>query len=196
MSPPIQNENTTFQPCSPYGVAKLAGFWNTITYRDAYKLFATTGILFNHEGERRGMTFVTQKVVFAAVRIKLGIQKELVMGNLDAKRDWGHSKDYVKAIYAIMQHDNPDVFCVATGEHYSVRDFVITTFDRLGMDWQDYVKFDPKYLRPKEVPDLCGNPEKINKILGWKHEIGFNELVDGMIENAMENVRKEMMCYE
>lgn len=185
-----------FNPVLLTGVAKTAAFWNIITYRDAYKLFATTGILFNHEGERRGMTFATQKIVYGAVRIKLSLQNELVLGNLDARRDWGHAKDYVEGIYRIMQHDRPDVFCIATGEHYSVRDFVKKTFETLDLDWEQYVRFDPKYLRPKEVPDLCGSADKIKKILGWEPKIKFDELVSKMIESAMENCRKDMILGE
>jgi len=179
---PPQNELTPFQPCSPYGCAKLAAYWLTKTYRDGYGLFASNGILFNHESPRRGETFVTQKIVRGAVRIKLGLQSDLTLGNLDAKRDWGHSKDYMRAIIAILEHHSPDDFVVATGEYYSVKDFVVKVFTALDLDWKQYVKYDAKYTRPKEVPALLGNPAKIKEILNWTPQITFEELVNEMIE--------------
>jgi len=186
MSPPLQNETTQFQPCSPYGVAKLAAYWMFRTYRDGYGMFASNGVLFNHESFRRGETFVTKKVVRSAVRIKLNKQPNVTLGNLSARRDWGHSKDYMEAVYKILMHDEPDDFVVATGEHYSVEEFVAKVFDRLGMDWHDYVKFDDRYKRPKEVPDLRGDPEKIHRVLGWEPRIKIDALIDDMIFNVME----------
>jgi GDPmannose 4,6-dehydratase len=186
MSLPPQNEETPFQPCSPYGAAKLCAYWITKTYRDGYGMFASNGILFNHESPRRGETFVTKKIVRSAVRIKLGKQKDLVLGNLDARRDWGHSKDYVRAIHMILQHDSPDDFCVATGEYYSVKDFLIKVFSKLDMDWEEYVKYDKRYSRPKEVPALMGDPTKIKSVLGWEPEIHIDKLIDDMIQNDMK----------
>jgi GDPmannose 4,6-dehydratase len=185
-SSPPQNENTPFQPCSPYGCAKLAAYWITKTYRDGYGIFASNGILFNHESPRRGETFVTKKIVRGAVRIKLGKQKNIILGNLEAKRDWGHSKDYVEAIYKIINHDIPDDFIVATGEHYSIKEFLVKVFESLNMDWHDYIKFDERYTRPKEVPSLLGNPTKIKKVLGWEPTIKIEQLISEMIAHAME----------
>jgi GDPmannose 4,6-dehydratase len=154
-------------------------------------MFACNGILFNHESERRSVNFATQKICHEAAKIKLGIQKEIRLGNLDAKRDWGHSKDYVRAIYMIMQHSEPDDFVVATGEQYSVKEFAEKVFDKLGLNFYDYVKFDEQYLRPNEVPSLCGDSTKIRSILGWKPEISFDQLVDMMVESALreENIK-------
>lgn len=184
MSPPPQDENTPFLPCSPYGIAKLAAYWATRTYRDAYGLFASNGILMNHESPRRGATFVTKKVVDGAVRIKLGKDDSLVLGNLSAKRDWGHSKDYMRAVIKILQHNEPDDFVVATGVHHSIQEFVELVFARLNMDWKKYVRFDQRYTRPKEVPELCGNPEKIKRVLGWEPTITLPQLIDEMIEES------------
>lgn len=186
MSAPPQNEDTIFHPCSPYGIAKLASYWITRTYRDAYGIFAANGILFNHESIRRGETFVTKKIVRGAVRIKLDKQKDLVLGNLGAKRDWGHSKDYMRAIHAIITHDHPDDFVVATGTHLSIMDFVTKVFDRLDLDWQKYIRYDEKYTRPKEVPELCGDPTKIKKILKWEPQINIDALIDEMVSGIMD----------
>lgn len=191
-SPPPQNENTPFSPCSPYGVAKLAAYWMTKTYRDSYNLFASNGILFNHESPRRGETFVTKKIVRAAVRIKMGKQSDLVLGNLDAKRDWGHAKDYCEAIYRIMKHNKPDDFVVATGEYYSVKDFLIKVFQKLDLDWKKYLRFDEKYLRPKEVPALLGDPSKIKRDLGWEPKITVDDLIDEMVDHAMMEEQNEI----
>jgi GDPmannose 4,6-dehydratase len=186
MSPPPQDETTPFLPCSPYGAAKLYAYHMTRVYRDGYKMFASNGILFNHESERRGETFVTMKVVRGAVRIKLGKQEKLVLGNLEAKRDWGHSRDYMRAIIKIMEHDIPDDFVVATGEHHTIKEFVKRVFERLDLDWNDYVKYDAKYTRPKEVPSLMGNPEKIKRVLKWEPEIDLDQLIDLMIDSVMK----------
>lgn len=190
MSPPPQNENTPFLPCSPYGAAKLYAYHMTKIYRDGYGLFASNGILFNHESKRRGETFVTKKIVRGAVRIKLGKQKFLELGNLDAKRDWGHSKDYMQAVIKILEHDEPDDFVVATGEHYSIREFLERVFDKLNLDWAAYVKYNAKYTRPKEVPALLGNPSKIKKVLGWDYTISITQLIDEMVEAIMEEESK------
>jgi GDPmannose 4,6-dehydratase len=191
MSPAPQNESTPFLPCSPYGVAKLASYWMTKTYRDGYGMFASNGILFNHESARRGETFVTKKVVRGAVKIHLGKQDRLVLGNLNAKRDWGHSKDYMKAVLKILEHHEPDDFVVATGEHYSIEYFVERVFDRLGMNWRAYVDYDSKYTRPKEVPELCGDPAKIKRVLDWEPEIKIEELIEKMITSVMEEEADE-----
>jgi GDPmannose 4,6-dehydratase len=192
MSPPPQDENTPFHPCSPYGVAKLAAYWMTKTYRDGYGLFASNGILFNHESPRRGETFVTKKIVRGAVRIALGKQDKLVLGNLEAKRDWGHSRDYMKAIIKILEHNEPDDFVVATGEHYSIKDFLTKVFRQLTLsDWENYVEYDAKYTRPKEVPALLGNPEKIKRVLSWKPEIDIDQLVHEMISSTLEEEKSK-----
>jgi GDPmannose 4,6-dehydratase len=176
------DETSVFTPVSPYGCAKLYAYHMTNAYRNAYNMFACTGILFNHESSRRGPTFVTKKITRAAVRIKLGLQKDLELGNLDALRDWGHSKDYVKAIYAIMQAPKPDVFVVATGEQYTVKDFLIKVFKKLDLDWEKYVKYQPELLRPNEVPNLLGNSTKIRTELGWKPEYNIDSLVEEMVD--------------
>jgi len=180
-----QNEDTCFMPCSPYGIAKLAAYWLVKTYRDGYGLFASNGILFNHESSRRGLQFVTQKIVRAAVRIKMKKQSSLVLGNLDAKRDWGHSKDYVRGIYSILQHTIPDDFVIATEEQYTVKEFVIKVFDYLKLDWEQYIKFDSRYTRPKEVPSLLGDASKIRDTLKWKPKIGLDKIIDEMIKIAI-----------
>lgn len=184
--PGPQNENTPMWPSSPYGIAKLASFHATKIYRMGYKMFASNGILFNHESERRGKTFVTAKIIRAACRIKLGLQDKLVLGNLTSKRDFGHSADYCNAIYKIMNHDTPDDFCVASGHQHSIQEFMEKVFELLDLEWQKYVTFDPKYLRPVEVPDLLGDATKIRSILGWTPKIGFDQLVQMMLDSAME----------
>jgi GDPmannose 4,6-dehydratase len=190
ISLPPQNENTPFQPQSPYGVSKLFGYWITKTYRTGYKMFACNGILFNHESERRGMTFVTQKIVYAAVRIKLGKQKNVKLGNLEAKRDWGHARDYMQAVYMIMHHTVPDDFVVATGEYYSVRQFAEEVFSQLGLNFYDYLVRDDSYLRPNEVPELLGDATKIKTILGWQPKVKFHELINLMIKSAWDEESK------
>jgi len=196
-SAPPQNEKTPFNPCSPYGIAKLSAYWMTKLYREAYGIFACNGILFNHESPRRGETFVTKKIVRAAVRIKMGKQNELVLGNIDAMRDWGHSKDYVDAIYKIITHSEPDDFVVATGEHYSVKVFLEKVFNFLYLNWKDYVVFDNKFLRPKEVQALCGDSTKIKTMLGWKPFYDIDSLICEMIANVWEQEKNEVafgMC--
>lgn len=186
--PPPFNENTPMLPQSPYGVAKLAAYHLTRQYRDGYGIFATTGILFNHESPRRGGTFVTKKVSKAVARIKQGLQKELVLGNLDAKRDWGWSPEFVEAIYLIMQHSKPDVFVVATGETHTIREFVEEAFKYVGLNWQDYVKIDEKYKRPNEVPLLLGDATKTKQVLGWEPKMKFNEIVHAMVDYDLQHL--------
>lgn len=191
IEPPPQSETTLMLPVSPYGCAKLYAYHITRTYRMGYGLFAANGILFNHESERRGETFVTRKITKAAARIKLGLQKELKLGNLDARRDWGHSKDYMRAIWMIMQHERPRDWVVSTGEYHTVKKFLHEVFSYLDMDWHDYVVIEDSYKRPNEVPALLGDSSKIRKELGWKPEIGFNELVKIMVESDLENERNK-----
>ena len=181
-----QSEKTPFYPRSPYGVAKLYGYWITINYRESYKLFACSGILFNHESPRRGLEFVTRKVTNAAARIKLGLANELRMGNLDAKRDWGYAKDYVEAMWLMLQQDDPDDYVVATGETHSVRDLVEAAFSHLGLDWEKYVKVDQQFVRPAEVDLLVGDSSKARKKLGWQPKVTFRELVKIMVEADMK----------
>ena len=186
LSRPPQNEQTPFMPQSPYGCAKLYAYWITKTYRSAYDMFACNGILFNHESPRRGETFVTKKIVRAAVRIKLGLQKEIVLGNLKAKRDWGFAGDYMEAVYQIMQHTKPDDFVVATQEHHTIEEFAKSVFKKLDLNLKDYLKISPQYFRPNEVPDLMGDASKIRKMLGWKPKVNFDELIDMMIQETLQ----------
>ena len=179
-----QTELTPFHPRSPYGVAKVFGHDITVNYRESYGMYACSGILFNHEGPRRGLEFVTRKITNTAARIKLGIDKELVLGNTDAKRDWGYAGDYVKAMWMMLQQDAPDDYVIATGETHSVDEFLTLAFDKAGLgDFHQYVKHDPKYFRPAEVDLLIGDPSKAEKKLGWKREVGFDQLVDMMVQH-------------
>ena len=179
-----QTELTPFHPRSPYGVAKVFGHDITVNYRESYGMYACSGILFNHEGPRRGLEFVTRKITNTAARIKLGIDKELVLGNTDAKRDWGYAGDYVKAMWMMLQQDDPDDYVIATGETHSVDEFLTLAFEKAGLgDFHQYVKHDPKYLRPAEVDLLIGDPSKAEKKLGWKREVGFDQLVDMMVKH-------------
>ena len=177
LTKPPQNEQSVFSPVSPYGCAKLYSYHMVKAYRSGYNMFACNGILFNHESERRGLQFVTRKITRAAVKIRMGLQDTLILGNLDALRDWGHSKDYMRAIHMIMQHDKPDDWVVSTGEYYSVRQFLEKVFDKLNLDWNKHVIIDDRYKRPNEVPALLGDSTKIRNELGWKPEISFDELV-------------------
>lgn len=190
-SPP-QNEDSPFNPVSPYGCAKLFAFHITRTYRWGYNIFASNGILFNHESERRGLTFVTRKITRSACRIKLGLQDKLFLGNLDAMRDWGHSMDYMKAIHLILQHDEPDDFVIATGIYHTVKEFLIAVFEYLNMDWEKYVEYDASYLRPNEVPALQGDASKARKKLGWEPEVDFKTLVKKMVGHDMHEAQKEL----
>lgn len=188
---PPQNEQTLFRPESPYAVAKIFSYHMVHVYRKAYKIFASNGICFNHESERRGDNFVTRKITKAAARIKCGLQDKLYLGNIDALRDWGYAKDYVKAMYMMLQHDEPDDFVIATGEAHSVREFLEIAFDKLGLDPYKYVEFDDSLKRASEVDFLQGDPAKIKRVLGWEPETTFEELVDLMVKHDMELAEKE-----
>jgi GDPmannose 4,6-dehydratase len=189
-SPP-QNEATPFYPRSPYAAAKVAGYWYGVNYREAYDLFVTNGILFNHESPRRGETFVTRKITRAVGRIKQGLQDKLYLGNLDAKRDWGFAGDYVEAMWMMLQNDKPDDFVVATGEAYSVRDFLVEAFGLAGLDWQDHVEIDPRYFRPTEVDFLQGDSTKARRAIGWKPRTSFKQLVRMMVDHDMDLAARE-----
>ncbi|WP_273846994.1 GDP-mannose 4,6-dehydratase [Rubrobacter calidifluminis] len=190
-SPPPQSESTPFYPRSPYAAAKVYAYWVTVNYREAYELFACNGILFNHESERRGETFVTRKITRAATRIKLGLQEKLYLGNLEAKRDWGHAQDYVEAMWLMLQQDEPDDYVVATGESYTVREFASRVFDLLDLDLEEHVEIDPRYFRPTEVEHLQGDATKAHSILGWKPTISIDELVRRMVEHDYELALQE-----
>lgn len=177
-----QTEATAFHPRSPYGISKVAGFDLTRNYREAYGMFCVSGILFNHESPRRGYEFVTRKITSTVARIKLGQATELRLGNLDAKRDWGHAKDYVRAMHLMLQQPNPDDFVIATGETHSVREFCELAFKKVGLDYREYVKIDEKFCRPAEVDLLIGNAAKAQQVLDWKPEYGFQQLVEEMVE--------------
>lgn len=185
-----QKETTPFYPRSPYGVAKVYGHWITVNYRESFDMFACSGILFNHESPRRGVEFVTRKVTDAVARIKLGLQKELRMGNLDAKRDWGFAGDYVKAMWLMLQQDQPDDYVVATGETHTVQELVEIAFGHVGLNWQDYVITDPRFVRPAEVDLLLGDPTKAKKKLGWKLEVNFEQLVKMMVDSDLMKVQR------
>ena len=195
-APPPQSETTLFQPQSPYAAAKVYAYYLVLNYRDAYKIFACNGILFNHESPRRGETFVTRKVTRAAARIKLGLQDRLFLGNMDAKRDWGYAGDYVEAMWLMLQQDHPDDFVVATGETHSVREFVERVFTRLDLDWQQYVAIDQRYFRPTEVDVLLGNPAKALGRLGWSPKVSFDQLIDMMVASDMEMAQREKTLVE
>lgn len=186
-----QTEKTPFYPRSPYAVAKVFGYWATVNYREAYDLFACNGILFNHESPRRGETFVTRKITRAAARIKLGLQKKLYLGNLDAKRDWGYAKDYVEAMWRILQQDRPDDYVIATGETHSVREFLEEVFAYLGLSWEEHVEMDPRYLRPSEVDLLIGDPGKAKRVLGWEPKVTFRELAHIMVDADLKLAEQE-----
>lgn len=177
-----QNEDTPFYPRSPYGVSKAFGHYITVNYRESYQLFATSGILFNHESPRRGMEFVTRKVTNGAAAIKLGLAHELRMGNLDARRDWGFAGDYVEAMWMMLQQDEPDDYVVATGVDHSVRDLVVNAFEHVGLDWEKYVVIDPAFIRPAEVDLLLGDPAKAKRALGWEPKVDFKGLVQMMVD--------------
>ena len=181
-----QKEITPFYPRSPYACAKVYAHWQTVNYRESYNLFACNGILFNHESPRRGETFVTRKITMAVARIMAGKQKKLYMGNLDAKRDWGYAKDYVKAMWLMLQQDQPDDYVISTGETHAVREFLELAFSYVNLDWQDYVEFDERYLRPSEVDLLIGDSTKARQKLGWKLSVTFKELVALMVEADLQ----------
>jgi GDPmannose 4,6-dehydratase len=188
---PPQSERTIFQPRSPYAAAKVYAYYIVQNYRDAYGIFASNGILFNHESPRRGETFVTRKITRAATQIKLGLKEKLYLGNLDAKRDWGFAGEYVEAMWLMLQQDKPDDFVIATGETHSVREFVEKVFGKLDLDYNKHVVVDPRYFRPTEVDVLLGDSSKAKKILGWQPKVGFENLIDMMIAADLELAKKE-----
>lgn len=183
-----QNEHTPFYPRSPYGVAKVYGHFITVNYRESYNLFACSGMLFNHESPRRGLEFVTRKVTDGVARIKLGQQKDLKLGNLDAQRDWGFAGDYVRAMWLMLQQETPDDYVIATGVTHSVRDLVRVAFEHVGLNYEDYVKVDPAFIRPAEVDLLIGDPSKAKQQLGWEPEVSFEGLVAMMVDADLERV--------
>jgi GDPmannose 4,6-dehydratase len=187
-----QNEHTPFWPRSPYGVAKTYGHWITVNYRESYNIFACSGILFNHESPLRGKEFVTRKISDAVARIKLGVQKELLMGNIDALRDWGFAGDYVHACWLMLQQDAPDDFVIATGQKHSVRDFLELCFGHVDLDWHDYVRVDQKHIRPADVNTLCGDAGKARRVLGWKPTVALPELARMMVDADLKRVRLEL----
>jgi len=191
-----QTETTPFHPRSPYGCAKVYSFWQTVNYREAYGLFACNGILFNHESPRRGETFVTRKITRAATRIKEGLQDKLYLGNLDAKRDWGFAGDYVEAMWLMLQQDKPDDYVVATGQTRSIREFLDLAFEKVDLDWHNYVEIDQRYLRPAEVDLLQGDSSKAEKFLNWRPKVSFGQLVTIMIESDWELARQEKLLVE
>jgi GDPmannose 4,6-dehydratase len=187
-----QRETTPMCPVSPYGCAKVFAYNISRNYRNSYNMFISNGILFNHESPRRGSNFVTAKVVKEAIKIKKGISSELKLGNLEASRDWGHAKDYCKAMWMILQHDKPDDFVCATGKSHTVKDLVEYTFSKLDLDWKKYVKIDEKFFRPEELDDLKGDPSKIKNELGWEQEYSFEDMIDEMIEYWDNKINKEV----
>jgi GDPmannose 4,6-dehydratase len=186
-----QTERTPFHPRSPYGVAKVYGHWITVNYRESYDIFAASGILFNHESPRRGIEFVTRKVTYNVAKIKLGLSKELRLGNLEAKRDWGYALDYVKAMWLMLQQEKPDDFVIASGETHSVKDLVEIAFSHAGLDYRDFVVQDKHFIRPAEVDLLCGDYSKAKKILGWQPQVHFSQLIKMMVDADLAVVKKE-----
>ena len=181
------NENTPFYPRSPYGVAKLYGHWITKNYRESYDMFNVSGILFNHESERRGIEFVTRKITDGVAKIKLGLEEHLLLGNLDSKRDWGYSPDYVESMWMMLQQDKPDDYVIATGKDHTIREFLDVAFNHVGIsDWTKYVKQDERFMRPAEVAVLCGDSSKARDILGWKPKTSFEQMVVNMVDNDIE----------
>ncbi len=191
-----QKETTPFHPRSPYAVAKLYGYWATVNYREAYGMHASNGILFNHESPRRGPTFVTRKITMAAARIKMGLQNALYLGNIESKRDWGFAGDYVEGMWRMVQQDKPDDFVLATGETHSVREFCEESFGLLDLDWQAFVKYDARYVRPSEVDLLLGDASKARKELGWAPKVTFKELVRMMVESDLRVARQELAIQQ
>lgn len=194
-SPPPQSERTPFYPRSPYAAAKVYSYWMTVNYREAYDIFACNGILFNHESPRRGGTFVTRKITMALAKIKLGLEDKLYLGNLEAKRDWGYARDYVEAMWLMLQKDEPEDYVIATGETHSVRDFLDEAFEYAGLDWQKCVEIDERYFRPTEVDVLIGDPSKARKKLGWVPKVRFKELVRLMVDADLEREKLKLNGY-
>jgi GDPmannose 4,6-dehydratase len=191
-----QTETTPFWPRSPYGCAKVFGYWATVNYRESYGLFASNGILFNHESPRRGETFVTRKISRAVAAIKLGLQNDLYLGNLDAKRDWGYAPEYVEGMWRMLQADEPDDFILATNETHTVKEFVQVAFDHVGLDWEKHVKYDARYERPAEVDLLIGDPAKAKKKLGWEPKVRFKELVHIMVDADVEMLEGKQRLHQ
>jgi len=194
-TPPPQNEETPFWPRSPYGVAKVYSYWITRNYREAYGIFAVNGILFNHESPRRGETFVTRKITRAVARIAAGVQSELYMGNLDAVRDWGYAPEYVEAMWRMLQHDEATDYVVATNTAYTVKDFLQYSFEHVGLEWEKYVKFDERYLRPTEVDALVGDPGKAERLLGWKPSVLTPRLAQIMVDADIKSLEQAGSFY-
>jgi GDPmannose 4,6-dehydratase len=186
-----QNENTPFHPRSPYGISKVAGFDLTRNYREAYDLFSCNGILFNHESPRRGFEFVTRKITRTVAKIKLGLEKELKLGNLEAKRDWGYAGDYVEAMWLMLQQEKCDDYVIATNETHSVEEFVESAFNCVDLNWKDYVTIDEKFYRPAEVNQLIGDYSKAKKILGWRPKVSFKELIKMMVDSDLKEIGKQ-----
>jgi GDPmannose 4,6-dehydratase len=184
-----QRETSPFLPRSPYAISKLFAYWTTVNYRESYNMFAVNGILFNHESERRGENFVTRKITRSAARIKLGLQDKLVLGNLDARRDWGYAKDYVQAMWLMLQQDKPDDYVIATGESHSVRDFLDVCFGYLNLDWHDHVEISPSYFRPAEVEHLMGDASKAARELGWRPTVNFEQLIKIMVDADLKELQ-------
>lgn len=194
-TPPPQSERSFFYPRSPYGAAKLYSYWMTRNYREAYGMFASNGILFNHESPRRGETFVTRKITRAVARISQGIESELYLGNLDSIRDWGYAPEYVYGMWKMLQADTPEDYVLATGTASTVQDFVEWSFAHVGLDWQEFVKFDPRYLRPTEVDSLIGDSSKAKLDLNWKYSMGPNELAQLMVEEDLQRIKSNSTKY-
>lgn len=193
-TPPPQNEKSPFHPRSPYGVAKVAGYWMTVNYREAYDLFATNSISYNHESERRGETFVTRKITRAATRIKAGLQNKLKLGNLSSQRDWTHASDVARGMRMMLELDKPGDFVIGSGQMHSVQEFLELVFSKLNMDWKEYVEFDERYLRPSEVDALCADPTKLKELTGWEPLISFDQMIDQMItQDTMLAVREKLI---
>ncbi|MCL6445065.1 MAG: GDP-mannose 4,6-dehydratase [Alicyclobacillus sp.] len=188
---PPQRESTPFYPRSPYAVSKVAAYWYAVNYREAYGMYIANGILFNHESPRRGETFVTRKITRAVGRIKLGLQDVLYLGNLDARRDWGYAGDYVEGMWRMLQQPDPDDYVLATGESHSVREFLEVAFSHAGLDWREYVRIDPRYMRPTEVDHLLGDSSKAREVLDWRPTVSFEQLVAMMVDHDLELARQE-----
>jgi len=195
-SPPPQSETTAFRPRSPYGAAKVYAFWMVANYREAYSIFACNGILFNHESPRRGETFVTRKITRSLARIKLGLERKVYLGNLDARRDWGYAGDYVEAMWLMLQQDEPDDYVIATGESHSVKEFLGEAFDYKGLDWREYVEIDSRYFRPTEVDSLLGDASKARRKLLWEPKVKFRELVKLMVDADIKDLEEMKRCQD
>jgi len=195
-SPPPQNESTPFRPRSSYAAAKVYAFWMVANYREAYKIFASNGILFNHESPRRGETFVTRKITRSLARIKLGLERKLYLGNLNAKRDWGFAGDYIEAMWLMLQQDEPDDYVIATGESHSVKEFLEEAFNYKGLDWREYVEIDSRYFRPTEVDSLLGDASKARRKLLWEPKVRFKELVKLMVDADIKDLEEMKRCQD